>query len=80
MLQSQMINYIQILNFVEIAYKIFINWSNIPYSSTQCQFFVAYSHQMSCNLAHYYWNTLNTHAPIILGYIPLGGVINLRNA
>jgi hypothetical protein len=62
-------NYIQILSFVRVAHKIPINWSNISYSSTQHGLFVACSHKVPCNVVHWNWNTLNTHAPTIIRYL-----------
>jgi hypothetical protein len=50
-----------ILNFVQVAYKIF-SWSSNPYSSTQHQFFVACSHKAPCNHVHWNWETFNINA------------------
>ena len=33
-------NYIQLLSFVHVAYKIFSNWFSNPYSSTQRELFI----------------------------------------
>jgi hypothetical protein len=48
-MQSQMRNYVQTLSFVQVAYKIFSDWSSNPYSLTQRQFLVACSHEAPCN-------------------------------
>ena len=45
-------NYIHILNYVQVAYKIFSIWSLNPYSSTHHQFFVACSHKAPYNPIH----------------------------
>ena len=60
MLQSQIRNYIQKFSFVRVAHKIFSNWSNVPYLSTQHQFF------MACNHVHWKWDALSTQAPTFL--------------
>ena len=68
-------NYIQILNFVQVAYKIFSNWSSNPYSSTQHQFFVACSLKsvmQSCSLKFEYIEHTCSHN----SWIPFGGVVN----
>ena len=52
--------------FIQVAHKIFSNWSNNPYYLTQRHFFVACSYKAPCNHVHWNWDTLNTHTPTIL--------------